>query len=216
MNPQRHNHRIRRFGRPRALRAFTLLEVLIAMAGSLVVVGVTLGIYDQSQQATLKIMARQEALETGRRALAAATRELNALVRPDALDNSQNLRATFKNDLVEAYRLGPSGGLRQVRLSTSGAGETLAIQRTDLERPGGDSPPAPIKFDETRIAAGLQFHYALKSNAGGPVDYVRELAPGEWPALIEIVYQARTIGPEPETITLRTAVTPGVISGGQP
>lgn len=210
----------------RLARAVTVLELLVALAGAVILAAAALRIFDETQTASIKMTRRQTGIDFASLALDEIRELLRDAVPPEALD-ADAARAEFAEDRMTfpAYA-GPATGLAQVSLPL------LASSLTDGAPDGGmkyELLATPFGGEgETRrrsvgpgfegIRPRISFRYALESSADGPVRYVKELPPGQWPALVEV---AVSIEPEGggERQVFRTAVVPGRLpqfAGGGP
>lgn len=240
MNPKNSPSRSIRRSRAARRSGFTLVEILVATAGAVVVGGIILGLFEQSQRAARKIIARQEALETGQSALNQIAAKLRGAIRPDALDApaapsaaAPTAPATFASDAMEFPILNEANEIERLAVKAprdqadtlvvfqsiaAGTPSAAAAETAPGAAPGTPAaarPASSIKFEKSVIKAAVSFRYATGAKPGEPVAYAPEMKPGEWPALIEILYESHTAEPYSEAVVLRTAVAPGSAGGNR-
>lgn len=199
----------------RSRRAVTLAEMLIAMAGLVIIGGMALGVYENTQSAATKMTRRQGAIDYAVRVMDEISEAVS-----DALPPENFASAPAPNEFkgpriaVLTYSGRKAPGLSLVALEAKN-GKLSRIER-QIEPPAGGArvtgdldASLAGRFDDVPLF--IAFRYAAESKLGQPVVYVNELPAGQWPALVEITLRA-TLPEDPlRPIELRTAAIPGRI-----
>ena len=203
---------------PRRPRGVTIVEILIATAGLVVILGLAWSIYDETQTASRKMIKRQSAIDYSVRVMDVITKLLRDAVAPENLDDPSIVKPVFSRETlsIPAYRTSGSVGLDLVTIALSPNRESgeyyVRIDKPNAHATGTQG------VSERRNALGglvegfeptLSFAYALEAAPGRPVDYRDELAEGQWPALIRVTIVAELEEYKDKPVKLSTAVIPG-------
>jgi len=198
----------------RALRAMTILELMVVMGGLTIVSAITYDIYDETQRASQKMIDRQSAIDYGVTVIDATTKLLRDAVHPGDLDVKVAVGPSFKaNGLsVHSYLNDPAQGLRLVTLSISEEGE-LTQKNATVQGATGEGAQEETSNVVGTVIKGFEptvsFRYATQAQAGSAVSYVDSLEAGQWPVLIEITITSELPSNPGHPVELKTAVIPG-------
>ncbi len=207
----------------RPSRGMTLVEILTAIGGLVVVGGLALGVFEQTQTASLKMTQHQNAADLGARVMDEISSLLREAIPPENLDNPAVAVAFMEDRATFPAHLGKSAeGLFLVSFEPVGEeGEKGdVIQKAILLAPAGNEDQnkgserllfgtSPQINGPEGLSPTVSFRYARQAKPGEPVPYVAELKPGEWPALVEVTIRIG-LSREPEhPVVLRTALIPG-------
>ncbi len=211
------NNRHQFFHPPSASRraGFTVIEVIVALTGMVLIGGIVLQIYDETQAAAQKMVRRQSAIDFAVSFLDQSSELLRNSVRPDNLDIE--VQPAFASDRLTVPSFGDpaSNGLFLVTLRPSDDPEDGRPYETVRKSLAGNGS---VEESETANAFGyalsagvpsVSFRYATEAKPGGPVAYVDRLPPGAWPALVEIAVEVPTGSEGDAPIKMKTAVIPG-------
>lgn len=194
----------------------TLIEIIVAMAGLVLVMGVVLGIYDETQKAAQKMVKRQASIDFAVSFVDQSAALLRNAVNPGNLDVAVTPAFAPDRLSVPAYGDPASNGLFLVSLrptDSEDASHPYEIVRKTLAG-AGDTPAEeesvstygqPLEHAEPVV----RFRYAMESKPGAPVAYVERLGSGQWPVLVEISVEVPAGSDGEDPIRMRTAVIPG-------
>jgi hypothetical protein len=192
----------------------TLIELLVAIAGLLVVLIIIYRIYDETQQASVNMTRRHSGIDHAVRVVDEAGELIASAVNPAALDDAAGAEAAFeKNRLVlPIHRAGEEGGWRVVTIAAA-QGEGASHFEIQEKAIGDTGEPIARELGGKieGIASDIQFRYALDATPGAAIEYMDSLRAGEWPALIEVLVSVRTDPKDPnnQPIELRSSFMPG-------
>jgi hypothetical protein len=206
----------------RASRAVTLIELLVAMVGFLLIGGAILEIYDETQKAAQKMIRRQASIDFAVVFADRSAELLREAVRPANLDISVD-GVAFQSDRfsVPAYGVPASNGLFLVTVrprDDAGDGRRYEIVRQALGAAGdaSTSTQTGLGVALTEGEPQISFRYATHARPGEPIEYRDRLAPGEWPAVVEISVQVQPKGDGEDPILVKTAAIPGRLPAVRP
>ncbi len=203
----------------RFVRGFTIIELLVATSGMVLVMGIVYKIYDETMAATIKTTRRQSAIDYSVQLMDRATGIVKSAIEAENFDPA--VRKALKTEFT-------SGGLTVPRYhdDVTTAGLYVATirpkQSTDdghffelFEAPvAGATGTAPVQESTIDLdlkvndfTPTLSFRYATSAQAGKDVNYVDRLDSGDWPVLVEITVEV--VLDEAQTVHLQTAVIPG-------
>lgn len=201
----------------------TLIELMVAIAGMLVVMFIVYELYDQTQSASLKMTKRQSAIDYSVQIIDKTTQLLAQAVSPENLENPGSVTPVFKNDqlTVPSYREDASAGLYRVTIrKAENEGESVYFVRNEapVASATGQQPvketTEPFGGKTKDFKPEISFRYALTAKPGAPVEYVNELPSGQWPALVEVAVAIKLepTDPQGEVVEMRTSCIPGQIA----
>lgn len=185
------------------------------MTGLVLVMGVVLQIYDETQKAAQKMVKRQASVDFAVGFADQTAELLRNAVNPANLD--VEVTPAFASDRlsVPAYGDPASNGLFLVSLRPAegdDASHPYEIVRKSLAGSGdsGAEGEAVSPYGQVLEHAepSVSFRYAMESKPGTPVAYVDRLGPGQWPVLVEISVEVPGSDGE-DPIRMKTAVIPG-------
>lgn len=203
---------------PRSRRSagFTIIEVLVAMVGMMVIGGIILEVYVETERAAKKMVQRQAAVDFAVSFTDQASELLRTAVNPSNLD--VEVRPAFGADRfsVPAYGDPASNGLFLVTVrpteNAADDGRPYEIVREVVAGAGGSTGASQTvnSFGPALAEAvpAVSFRYATEARPGD-VAYVNRLEPDQWPVLVEITVEVPTPGEGEEPVRMRTAVIPG-------
>lgn len=186
------------------------------MAGLIIVGGVILQIYDETQDAAQKMVRRQAAIDFAVSFVDQSSDLLRNAVRPENLDVDVSPLFAPDRFSVPAYSDPASNGLFLVTLrprEEAEAGHPYEIVRKSLADAGGSETDGETVDRFGHPLEGptpsVSFRYAIESKPGVPVAYVDRLGAGQWPALVEISVEIPTGEEGGDPVRMKTAVIPG-------
>lgn len=190
----------------------TLIELLVAIAGMLVLLYIIYNIYDASQAASINTTRRQASIDFAVRTIDEVGQIVTGAVHPSNLDGQEPATRFQRNKFTLPAHRGDKG----IRLVTVGAAEDPAegvfYQVIDAPIGAGEpGEPAPLTLGgkAENFTPEVSFRYALESTPNAPVAYSDSLPDGQWPALIEVSVIVKADEKDPQPIELRTAFIPG-------
>jgi hypothetical protein len=202
-----------RSGKPRA--GVTLIELLVAMVGFLLIGGAILEIYDETQKAAQKMIRRQASIDFAVDFADRSADLLREAVDPANLDLPV-AGVVFQNDRFSApaYGTPASNGLFLVTLRPREGADDGRRYEVVRETLGGGAESTAVIDSAFGLALTegeptVTFRYATEARPGQPVNYKERLVAGEWPALVEISVQVQPKGDGEEPVLMKTAVIPG-------
>ena len=215
--------------RRRPTAAITVVELLVATAGLLVVMFIVLRIYEQTATAAKKMTSRQTAIDYGIGVIDEIGRLLYDAIAPGDLDlqDPSAAGALFQSDriTIASFPRGASAGLYLITVAPAEdpsegtyyeQGEKPVSEATGTEPVegggggGGITRPFPLGVKALDFKPTISFRYALEApQPGASINYSESLEEGQWPALVEVsVFIEREDDPL-RPIELRTAIIPG-------
>lgn len=202
-------------------RAVTLVELLVATAGMVIVMGLVYKVYDATQAASIKMSRRQGAIDYGVRVMDETTALLRRALAPSNVEGLENDRAVFGPDrfTVPAFPRSASEGLYLITIRPSESEEGgVAYERFEqpVDLATGEKPVEEIVRTlggkDLEFEPELSFRYALEATPGRKVNYVDSLEPGQWPVLVEVRIKIELEEYEGLPVELRTSVIPGRVA----
>lgn len=205
-----------------ARAGITLIELMVAMTGLLVIGGIVLQIYDETQKAAQKMVRRQAGVDFAVAFLDQASDLLRQAVPPSSLDVP--IATVFLPDRfsVPVYGDPASNGL--FLLSLRPREDAADGRRFETVREvwaaadnstRGTSTQEPFGAALQEALPKVSFRYATESRPGGAPPYRDQLEPAEWPVLVEVKIEVPGDEGE-EPVVMQTAVIPGRLGPIQP
>jgi hypothetical protein len=189
------------------------------MTGLVLVGGIILQIYDETQAAAQKMVRRQSAIDYAVSFVDQSSELLRNAVRPGNLDVDIQPAFTADRLAVPAFGDPASNGLFLVTLRPSEAEDAdhpYEIVRRSILGDGSGEENETVNAFGNAFDSGepkVSFRYATEAKPGVPVAYVDRLGAGEWPVLVEIAIEVPTGNESDAPIAMRTAVIPGRLPG---
>lgn len=203
----------------RFTRGFTIVELLIATTGMVLVMGMVYKIYDETQAATIKTIRRQSAIDYSVQLMDRTTGIIKSAIEPENFDPAvrKALNTEFKSNGLTVPRYHDDVTTAGLYVATIRAkqstedGHFYELFETPVAGATGTAPVQESTIDldlmTDDFTPTLSFRYATEAQAGKDVKYVDSLESGDWPVLIEITIEV--VLDEAQTIHLQTAVIPG-------
>lgn len=194
---------------------FTIIEVLVAMVGMMIVGGIVLEVYVETQRAAQKMVRRQAGVDFAVAFTDQAAELLRNAVTPANLD--VEVRPVFTADRfsIPAYGDPASNGLFLVTVrpaEDAAGGRPYEIVREVVagagEAAGGSQTVNAFGPALSEAEAKVSFRYATEAKPGA-VNYVNRLEAGQWPLLVEIAVEVTPPAEGEQPVRMRTAVIPG-------
>lgn len=194
----------------RSRRAVTLVELLVAGAVLVVVLGIALGMWTQSEKSAQRLIARESALQFTQTQMRRIQLILDQAYLPQT--SSSLAPPVLTGDRFEAWRTNDAGRPQRVSISLSedrtriivGLGEDGPTTGTNLGL--GRAVQAP-----EGVTLGLEFAYAGRIRPGEPPEYRDAWNEMEPPALVRVALTADLPDSREPSIRLQTATIPGLL-----
>ncbi len=199
-------------------RAMTMIELLVTIGVAVVVLGLALRIFVESDRTTRRLTRLQTAAQYCDQTLSAATAMIEGAVAADNVEKTSDTQALAKGQTFSAGELQMfdygNGVLYRVNLAPRPDG--IMIQRDPISSVGSaGSGAVTLKEKASAIEpAGfkptIRFAYAGVTPPGQRPRYQDSWTSPGWPALIQVRVEAKVEG-QPQPIILETAAIPGLV-----
>lgn len=202
---------------------FTLVELIVATGGMVIVMGFAYRMFDTTRASAIKMTRRQSAINYS----VAVIDEVSGLVRdaisPENLDLDDALivKGIFGSDRLSVctYLRGAAEGLYIVSVGPA-EGDEEGIYYQWHERPVASATGTEPVGEALRTLGGiriesepqLRFRYALEVEPGAAVNYVDELEGDQWPAIVEVTVRVELEDDPERPVVLRTSLIPGRVA----
>lgn len=205
-------------------RGITLVELLIAVGGMVIVMGAAFEVYEETQSASIKMTNRQAATDYAVRVMDQAVELINNAVNPADLESASGARGEFKRFLASfpVMMPGEQAALSQVSIrpakrtpGSHASGAQYQIIESPLPATEGKAVASSVKSLGGRAEKFhpiLSFRYATEAKPGQAIAYVDQLESAEWPRLVEITLRVDLPDSPDQPILLQTAVMPGRVN----
>jgi Tfp pilus assembly protein PilV len=213
--------------RPEVRRAVTLVELLVATAALVVVLGIALEMMIQSERATRQLSQRQIMLQQCEQALLRVSRLVAGAVAPQnlgALTKPVGVNPIFSRRQLSVVTYDQESGvsLNQVTVKPSGSAETPTAAPVIASHPVAETlgkqtalarEDSLISLTKTDYRTQITFAYARAGRPGEEPQYQDDWPADQWPDLVRITIRAESRAPGERPIELSTAVIPGGLTG---
>jgi hypothetical protein len=203
-----------------------VIELLIAIAGMVVVTGLAWGIFDETQKASAKMTRRQAAIDYAVAVQDEITNLLYSAVAPGNLDQPASVNSVFERErlAVPVYVHGAAAGLYVVEIRPAAdqpddaEGEPQSVYYEKLETPvAAATGSAPVSEKVTPLGGKtpdfkprISLRYAASATPGQTA-FLDTLGEGQWPALIELTIRIELPEYPTRPVLLTTAIVPGYL-----
>jgi hypothetical protein len=200
-------------------RAVTLVELMVATAALVTVLGLAYGLYDATRDAAIKMNRRQAAVDFAVLAMDEIVELIGRAVRPEDFEAIDRGAATT---LFERDRLALTvyddleAGLGPYRVEIRPAVEPLGgvtFERRNTPSIGDGAAFAwrPFGTETAQFRPKIAFGYAAAAaEPGREIEYLPRAESQDWPALIQVAIEIELENDLP--IRLQTAAIPGRLS----